>query len=312
MSTLHVSVIIPTKDRPDLIGASVRGVLANRYPSFDVTVIDQSGDGRTGDVVGALAAADPRLRYVHTLPPGLSRAYNIGISRTEAPLLAFTDDDCVAAPDWIGRIATAFAEEPDAEMLYGQVLLPASLTGTAFEVPTLRIDRPRRVSRADGFRLYGMGANFAARRSLFERVGLFDEVLGGGAPLRSSQDFDLQYRVYLGGAVVLLRPDVCVDHYGARTPEQWPATERAYGMGDGAFYFKHVRCGDPFALTLLVRRVARLAASEALSAIGVRRRTSQRVYLRAYLEGIRESLRFPVDRQRRLYALPAAAAGAAR
>ena len=43
--------------------------------------------------------------------------------------------------------------------------------------------------------IYGMGANFAARRGLMERVGGFDEILGGGGPLKSSQDFDLQYRV---------------------------------------------------------------------------------------------------------------------
>ena len=75
-----------------------------------------------------------------------------------------------------------------------------------------------------------------------------------------------------GTATVLLSPAVKVDHYGVRTREQWPATLRAYGFGDGAFYWKHVRCGDLFALSLLVRQVGRLAAREALSRLGLRRR----------------------------------------
>src|SRR5918994_148366 len=160
---MHVSAVICTRNRPDLIGSAVASVLANTYPDFDLLVVDQSDDERTGQVAGALES------------------------------------------------------EPDADMLYGQVLLPSALVGAEGEVPTLPIDRPQRLSHRDGFRIYGMGANFGARRRLFERVGGFDEILGGGGPLKSSQDFDFQYRAYLGGATVLLRPDVQVDHYGVRT-----------------------------------------------------------------------------------------------
>jgi GT2 family glycosyltransferase len=285
-------------------------VLANTYPQFDVLIVDQSDDGRTGEVVRGLMATHAKLRYVHTSTPGLSRAYNIGVRETSGAILAFTDDDCVAPPGWIDAIVTAFRDEPDGEMLYGQVLLPEALAGITEVVPTLAIARPERLSRRDGFRIYGMGANFAVRRRLFARIGGFDEALGGGGPLRSSQDFDFQYRAYLAGATVLLRPDVKVDHYGVRNRDQWPATLRAYGIGDGAFYFKHVRCRDFFALSLLLRRLTYTAVREALNALGVRRRPSAAVYLRSCLEGIRESLRYPVDHRRRLYVLDMAGSGA--
>jgi glycosyltransferase involved in cell wall biosynthesis len=296
---MDISVVIPTRNRPDLIGNAVASVLANTYGSFDVLVVDQSDDDRTRLVVRELATQHENLRYLHTSTPGLSRAYNIGVRETTGALLAFTDDDCIAPPGWLSAVAAAFAAEPDADMLYGQVLLPESLAGCPDEVPTLAISEPRRLSRRDRFRIYGMGANFAARRRLFDRVGGFDEVLGGGGPLRSSQDFDLQYRAYLAGTVVLLRPEVTVDHYGVRNAQQWPLTLRAYGVGDGAFYCKHVRCGDLFALGLLVRRLGRLAVREALN--GIRRKPSLATYLWACFEGIRESLRYRVDRQRRLY-----------
>src|SRR2546421_12031194 len=124
-------------------------------------------------------------------------------------------------------------------------MLPDALADRPDDVPTLAIDRPWRQNRtASPFTVYGMGANFAARRSLFNRIGLFDEILGGGGPLKSSQDFDLQYRAYIAGATTAYRHDVKIDHYGLRLPEQWPATDRAYGTGDGAFYTKHARCGD--------------------------------------------------------------------
>jgi GT2 family glycosyltransferase len=184
-------------------------------------------------------------------------------------------------------------------MLYGQVLRPAALADCTDIIPTLAFSTPRRFSRKDGFKVYGMGANFACRRRLFERIGYFDEILGGGGPLRSSQDFDLQYRAYLGGTVVLLSPTVKIDHYGVRTRQEWPATERAYGIGDGAFYFKHIRCGDAFALWLLVSRLALMTTKDLLRS--VLKKPTHGEYLRSVLRGIWMSHRFGVDRGRRIY-----------
>jgi len=295
---MHVSAVICTRNRPDLIGTAVNSVLANTYPSFDLLVVDQSDDDRTGATVRALIDTHPNLRYLHTAKAGLSRAYNLGIRATSGAILAFTDDDCCAPSDWISSIVEAFQSEPDADMLYGQVLRPESLTTSTQELPLLEFSQPRRFSARDGFRIHGMGANFAAQRRLFERIGLFDEVLGGGGPLKSSQDFDLQYRAYRGQAVVLLSPTVRVDHYGVRNDEQWSKTLREYGIGEGAFYFKHVRCGDLFALWLLVCRIGHLAVFDGAKALLRRRFTP---YFPFYVEGVRLSLRYPIDRQERVY-----------
>ncbi len=193
-------------------------------------------------------------------------------------------------------------------MLYGQVLRAPSLREVEGEVPELPFSQPARFSHSDGFRIYGMGANFAARRRIFERVGGFDEALGGGGPLKSSQDYDFQYRVYRAGAVILLCPTVKVDHYGLRNyADQWPATLRAYGFGDGAFYLKHVRCGDVFALRLLVQALGRMSVREFLSQIGVRPRPSRADYVRSCFEGMWVSRRYRIDRRRRMYQARAAA-----
>ncbi len=305
---MHVSVIIPTRNRPDLIGNAVGSVLRNTYPDFDILVVDQSDDDQTAKVVQRLAADHPALRYLHLNRPGLSGAYNAGVRETRGQLLAFTDDDCVAPPDWVAAVARAFSDAPAADILYGQVLLPPALADAQGIVPTLSISKRRYLSQRDGFQIYGMGANFAARRELFERIGGFDEALGGGGPLRSSQDFDFQYRVYLAGGTTLLCPDVQVDHYGLRTSAQWPSTLYAYGVGDGAFYFKHVRCGDLLALRLLLNQLLRLGAREVLSSLRIRQRASKMVYLRACLVGIRESLRYEIDAGKRLYRLGVPAA----
>jgi glycosyltransferase involved in cell wall biosynthesis len=303
--TEFISAIICTRNRPDLIGQAVSSVLANSYPNFELVVIDQSDNDRTGEIVRRLMTSHPNLRYVYSKTPGLSRAYNTGVRASSGAILAFTDDDCVASPDWISSIAAGFEADPEADMLYGQVLRAPVLRDVEGEVPELPFSRAARFSHSDGFRVYGMGANFAARRRIFDRVGGFDEALGGGGPLKSSQDYDFQYRVYRAGAVVLLSPTVKVDHYGLRNyTDQWPATLRAYGFGDGAFYLKHVRCGDVFALRLLVGQLGRKSVRELLIQTGLRRRASNAEYVRSCFVGMWQSLRFSVDRSRRLYRLP--------
>jgi glycosyltransferase involved in cell wall biosynthesis len=297
----HVSAIICTRNRHESVGAAVASVLANEYPNFDLTVVDQSDSSRTEEIVLGLPTPPGRLRYIHSSVPGLSRAYNLAIRETHGEILAFTDDDCVAPSDWISTIVAAFEAEPDGDLLYGQVLEPAALRGHDGIVPQLHILRPERLGPREGFRIYGMGANFAARRRLFDRMGGFDEILGGGGPLRSAQDFDLQYRAYLAGVTTLLRPEVKVDHYGIRSSAQWPGQIKAYAFGDGAFYGKHVRCGDFRAIRLLVEWYGRPLAREILSRIGVRRRPSSVDYLTAFLDGMWASLAFPIDRRERLY-----------
>lgn len=296
---MQLSAAICTRNRPDLIARAVASVLANDHPDFELVVIDQSDSDATQRALAALVAAHTNLRYIYTKQVGLSAAYNAAIARMQGELLAFTDDDCVAPVDWLRQIEQAFISVPDADLLYGEVLCPAALRGAPGVVPELRIPAVRRISRQDGFMIYGMGADFAARPRLFDRIGGFDEVLGGGGPLCSSQDFDLQYRAYRAGLVTLLAPNVKVDHYGLRSNRDWPKTLDAYGIGDGAFYMKHVRCGDLFATWLLMRRFGTQLPRQLLKA-ALRRPNSSR-YVRGILQGMRDSFKFGVDRRQRLY-----------
>ncbi len=295
----EISVVICTRNRADQIGAAVESVLASDHPSFDLIVVDQSTTEATRDILAPIAEDDPRLTYLHVDEAGLSRAYNTGIRNTTGPLLAFTDDDCLVPKDWLRRIQAAFAGEPGGDLLYGQVEATSADSRNGAVSPTLRIEKVERLSRKDGFRVIGMGANFAARRRLFSTIGGFDEVLGGGGPLRSSQDFDLAYRTYRAGSMILLRPEVTLLHEGWREAEDWPKVLRNYGIGDGAFYSKHVRCGDMYALYLLVQQIWRHAVRITLKPLLRRRHNPD--YLAGFLVGIRDGLKFGVDRRQKVY-----------
>ena len=99
-----------------------------RLPVVRLTVIDQSTTDDTREVLEPIAAADGGSRYVHSTEAGLSRAYNTGIAASSGEVIAFTDDDCIVPPDWLRTIVTAFAADPDGDLLYGQVIPPAGTT----------------------------------------------------------------------------------------------------------------------------------------------------------------------------------------
>jgi glycosyltransferase involved in cell wall biosynthesis len=296
----RVSAVMCTRNRPDKIRQAVTSVLANDHPDFDLTIIDQSTTDETREALADLIETDSRLAYVHTVEAGLSRAYNTGVGRTTGDVIAFTDDDCIAPTDWLTTIVAAFDADDEADLLYGQVV-PARLDDdSAVLTPLLVIDHPERLGRGHGFRVFGMGANFAARRRLFDRIGGFDEILGGGGPLKSSQDYDLAYRTYKAGSVIALRPEVAIRHDGRREHADWPALLKNYGVGDGAFYAKHVRCRDPYALWLLARRVVVGYAKYAVK-WALRRKPEEGPYLAGILVGVRDSFGFGVDRRTKLY-----------
>lgn len=299
-----VSVVICTRDRPDTIVRAVESVARQAYADFDILIVDQSRTDETRKRLDDLLARDARLRYLHLDRVGLAHARNAGIHNATGELLACTDDDCVVPEGWLDTLVRRFAEEPDVALLYGQVLLPPELAGVGTPggvIPTLLIPKRQRLNQREGYKVFGMGANFAARRSMCERIGGFDEMLGAGGPLKSCEDFDFAYRMYRAGGTILLEPDVVVYHYGFRSNAEWPATLKAYGIGDGAFYFKHVRSGDPYAAGLLARALFVNAARELKHTILPGPHGAQWAYVRNIVRGMYESLKYGVDRRQRRY-----------
>ena len=304
---MKISVVICTRNRPDTIGQALESVAECNYPTFDVHVMDQSTDTLTRDVVEGLAQrfqSKLKINYHHLEKAGLSRAYNTGISVSDGEIIACTDDDVVVPSNWVSEIAKAFEADPQAGLLYGQVLVPESLKEAernGLIVPALHIDKHERMVRGGKlFRVFGMGANYAIRRSVALQVGGFDEAMGGGGPLRSSQDYDFAYRVYRSGAAVILVPSVKVDHYGSRTQDQWGGTMKAYGIGDGAFYSKHIRCGDPLAAALLGKLLLTMGARQ-LKSLVLKRKLREDEYTPNIFVGIRDASKFAIDRDSRLY-----------
>src|SRR4051812_31649574 len=91
-STPHVSVVIPTWNRPELVTRAVRSALAQIHDDLEVIVVVDGPGDHTPDELARID--DPRLRTV-VLPAkgGAPNARNAGVAAAQAPWVAFLDDD---------------------------------------------------------------------------------------------------------------------------------------------------------------------------------------------------------------------------
>jgi GT2 family glycosyltransferase len=294
----RISIVIPTRNRAADATDCVRSILSSDGIA-ELIIVDQSDDRSTELAMAALR--DPRLRYVSSSLRGATNGRNIGIEISGGQVIAFTDDDCRVASDWVVSIARIFATDPEAAVVCGRVRVPEELAKEGFAVSFEPEVREWQGRFPPPGRDWGITANFAVRRDVFARVGSFDGLLGPGAPLVCGEEPDFLFRVLKAGLKVVNAREVLVEHLGVRAhgPESsrlW----RIYAAGTGAALFKHVRLGDPHAIALFLRHLGGCGRLILINLVHFHRPIGFG-YTLAFLSGALASLKFRIDRERRLY-----------
>lgn len=249
------SVLVPTRGRPDLAAACVASILAQDHPSFELVLSDQSEDDRTFGAATAAAAGNPRLTIVRAPGRGRSRALNAGLPACRGAWIVMTDDDCEPEPGWLLALDRETANAPPRSAIVGRVVPGPVEPGKADPPATLDEPEPREWrGRVDRDLVY---PNFALPSAAFAELGRFDVRLGVGTPIPGGEDNDFGYRLLRAGYALLYRPDPTVVHRAWRSHGERLALKRAYGIGQGGFYAKHLARGDAFVAWRLVRDVFR-------------------------------------------------------
>jgi GT2 family glycosyltransferase len=208
----EISVVIGTYNRAGQLGKALDALLAQAGGvAYEVLVVDNNSTDETKEVATSRLNRSGRLKYIFEPRQGLPYARNTGIVASTAPLVAFTDDDVEVGADWVASIKRTFDEHPDVEMIGGRVrptwpdTVPEWVTRRQLGPFALgeRGDAPIRVSAANAAPCL-VGATFAFRRSVFERVGLFD------TSFIISEDREIQLRLWRAGGVGLYVPDLVI------------------------------------------------------------------------------------------------------
>lgn len=253
-----LTVAICTKDRPTWLERCLRSVRDVDVPDGlvapDILVVDNApSDDRTRDVVRAI----PGVRYAAEPRPGLDFARNRALRDATGDWIAYLDDDVVVDWGWLGGLADAWREHPDAAAVTGLVLpyaleTPAQILFEAnggfrrgfsklrYHGPTL----PGNPLYPVGAGIFGAGANMAFRRDALLALGGFDEALDTGAPLPGGGDLDIFYRVLRARHPLVYEPSALVFHEHRREMDALRRQYESWGRGFMAFLDKVART-DP-------------------------------------------------------------------
>ena len=131
MSAPAVSVVTATHNRADRLGALLAGLRAQTLPAeaFEVVIVDDASSDETPELLERESRrGDLRLRTLRNEQArGPATARNRGWRLATAPLIAFTDDDCVPTGPWLQALLAAAAERPEA-IITGRTLPDPSET----------------------------------------------------------------------------------------------------------------------------------------------------------------------------------------
>lgn len=133
-----ISVVLPTRDRCELLARAIASVKAQTYSGWELLVID---DGSSDGTAQMLAAdGDERVCSFRASAGGVCAARNVALEHARGKLIAYLDDDNTMHPQWLKSVAWAFAQRPDTKVLYGGFMVDDSariLRHGRGELPTL-------------------------------------------------------------------------------------------------------------------------------------------------------------------------------
>lgn len=113
-----VSVIIPVLNGEKYLREAIESVLGQTYSSIEVIVVD---DGSTDSSAGIAKSFAPQVRYIYKTNGGISSALNRGVELSRGSFLAFLDADDLWKEDKLMCQMAAFDDNPDADIVFGQV-----------------------------------------------------------------------------------------------------------------------------------------------------------------------------------------------
>jgi glycosyltransferase involved in cell wall biosynthesis len=204
MSIPFVSVIIPVFNDPERLTRCLSALEAQNYPQdrFEVIVVDNGSE----EGLRPLVTPSARVKATSESRPGSYAARNRGLSVAKGEVIAFTDADCIPAPDWLERGVAALRGVPNCGLVGGHIELFArdpehpTIVELYDQLTAFRQEEYVEVAQ------FGATANVFTYRKVIEHVGAFDDAV------KSCGDLEWGQRVFDHGYRVVYANDVRVAH----------------------------------------------------------------------------------------------------
>jgi GT2 family glycosyltransferase len=224
-----VSVVVASYNEARTLAACLNSLDQLRYPDYEVLLVD---DGST-DQTAQIASRHARVRYLRfATNQGLSSARNTGIRAAAGDVIAFTDADCRADPDWLHHLITLLVSGPYVGV-GGHNLLPPDDSCTAAAVMASP-GGPAHVMLTDRTAEHIPGCNMAFYKWALDEIGGFDPVFR-----RAGDDVDVCWRLQQQRHALGFAPAAFVWHYRRSTIREYLIQQWGYGQAEALLVRKH-------------------------------------------------------------------------
>ena len=215
-----VSVVVPVFNGSTTITACVESLLEQTYPErlTEILFVNNNSTDDTEEILNRY-----RVRILHEKIQTSYAARNRGISAATGSIIALTDADCVAHPQWIERLIKPFLQ-PNVGAVRGIV---KPLNEGALIEEFIAKNNPLAATHSEGMTVL-LTANVAYRKDIICNLGLFDE------KLFTAGDVDLGWRLQLNtDSEVILKHDAIVYHKNRNTLRGLFSIHQRYGYSEG-------------------------------------------------------------------------------
>lgn len=236
----NFSIIIPTRNRPSQLTTCLESIVHQTYPRqyFEVIVID---DGSTISIEPVISKFHDRLNLAFFTQQnrGPASARNTGAAKAKGRYLAFTDDDCTPAPDWLQKLEGRF-HSSSGLMVGGRTL--NAMTGNAYSNASQDlISYLYEYYNADKDNARFLTSNnIAVPAESFRTLGGFDPEY----PSAAAEDRDFCDRWQFCGYGMIYAPEVIVYHRHHLSPIAFWRQHFGYGLGASRFHKMRYRRVD--------------------------------------------------------------------
>lgn len=227
------SIIIPTYNRPRQLSDCLQALSQLDYPKdrFEVIVVDDGSDTSLDSVVAPFKT-ELDLRLLQQQNAGPAAARNYAAQQARGQYVAFTDDDCKPAVDWLQALEACFSQHPD-RIVGGRTV--NALADNPYSITSQNIismGYAHYNAERDQARFFASN-NMVVPAQKFRDLGGFDE------RFTTSEDRELCDRWLHCGYQMTYAPEVVIYHAHPMTLRSF--WKQHYSYGRGAFRFHQTR-----------------------------------------------------------------------
>jgi len=202
-----VSICIPTYNRANSIGDTIKSALSQTYENIEVIVVDNASTDKTEEVVNSFD--DPRLSYVRNRRNlGLFGNFNRCIELYSGEFLHILHSDDTIPPNFTATCMEFIAAHPEVSLTCTP---PLTLSRDGNEIISRRFDEPAIFMPPEGMSVILSGRNFIVCPSVMVRRGVFEQYNGFSMEYSYSSDY-YQYLRVARDYVIAYIPDTYLSY----------------------------------------------------------------------------------------------------